>query len=103
MSSTTEGPVSDPTHERCGYRVVGRVQGVGFRWSASRVAHGLGLRGSIRNATDGSGEVSAEGAKENLERFARWVAEGPRGAAVSKVETTEPQLPIPEAGFDIIR
>jgi acylphosphatase len=95
--------VSDPAHERRGYRVVGRVQGVGFRWSASRVARGLGLRGSIRNAADGSVEVSAEGSKENLERFARWLAEGPRGAAVEKVETTEPHLPIPENGFEIIR
>ena len=95
--------MSDPTHERRGYRVVGRVQGVGFRWSASRVAQGLGLRGSIRNAVDGTVEVSAEGPTEELERFARWLAEGPRGAAVSKVEKTEPHLPIPEAGFEIIR
>ena len=89
--------------EQRGFRVRGRVQGVGFRWSAARVADALGLRGSIRNAPDGTVEVSAEGPADTLDRFARWLSEGPRGAAVDRVEQTPPVLPIPESGFKIVR
>jgi acylphosphatase len=93
----------EPTTEQRGFRVSGRVQGVGFRWSAARIAEGLGLRGSIRNAPDGTVEVSVEGQRAVLDRFARWLAEGPRGAVVERVENTAPELPIPESGFKIVR
>ena len=86
-----------------GFRVQGRVQGVGFRWSAARIAEGLGLKGSIRNAVDGSVEVSAEGSRETIEKFERWLSQGPRGAVVQRVDVTDAELPIPESGFKIIR
>jgi acylphosphatase len=89
--------------EQRGFRVTGRVQGVGFRWSAARVAEAMGLKGAIRNAADGTVEVSAEGSPESLDRFARWLADGPRGAVVERVEATSPHLPIPEGGFRIVR
>lgn len=87
--------------ERRGFRVSGRVQGVGFRWAATREAESLGLRGSIRNNPDGTVEACAEGATEALERFARWLEQGPPGARVEEVEQTPPGLPIPERGFRI--
>ena len=89
--------------ERRGFRVVGHVQGVGYRWSAAREADALGLRGSIRNLPDGTVEVSAEGAVETLDQFEAWLAKGPRGASVSRVDVTEAKLPIPETGFQIVR
>ena len=67
-------------------RVTGRVQGVGFRWSAVREARRLGLRGWVRNADDGSVEVEAEGASPQLEDFLAWLRRGPAGAFVSDVE-----------------
>ena len=67
-------------------RVVGRVQGVGFRWSAVREARRLGVRGWVRNADDGSVEVEAEGAPPDLEAFLAWLHRGPAGASVSGVE-----------------
>jgi acylphosphatase len=93
----------DSTPEQRGFRVRGRVQGVGFRWTAARIAQAMGLRGSIRNAPDGSVEVSAAGEREVLDRFERWLADGPRGAVVERVESTAPELPIPESGFEIVR
>jgi acylphosphatase len=63
----------------------------------------MGLKGAIRNAADGTVEVSAEGSPESLDRFARWLADGPRGAVVERVEATSPHLPIPEGGFRIVR
>ena len=43
------------------YRIVGRVQGVGFRWWTRRTAERLSLYGSVRNLTDGSVEVHVTG------------------------------------------
>jgi acylphosphatase len=87
---------------RVGFRVSGRVQGVGFRWSAAREAESLGLRGSVRNRSDGTVEVSAEGGADALQRFAEWLGHGPRGARVERVEKTAAELPIPAEGFQIL-
>jgi acylphosphatase len=88
--------------ERAGFRVWGRVQGVGFRWSAAREAESLGVRGSVRNRADGTVEVSAEGTADALQRFAEWLGRGPRGARVERVERTAAELPIPASGFRIL-
>lgn len=39
----------------------GRVQGVGFRYQATRIARGLGLTGTVCNLWDGSVELEAQG------------------------------------------
>jgi acylphosphatase len=65
--------------------VVGRVQGVGFRYSAIREARRLGVRGTVANLADGSVEVVAEGAIDALERFLTWLRKGPPGARVQDV------------------
>ena len=44
----------DGALRRTRYRFVGQVQGVGFRWTSSRIASGLGLTGWVRNEYDGS-------------------------------------------------
>jgi acylphosphatase len=67
-------------------RVTGRVQGVGFRWSAVREARRLGVRGRVRNADDGSVELEAEGPPPALEQFLAWLHRGPAGACVDDVE-----------------
>lgn len=47
----------------------GRVQGVGFRFTAKDVANGLGLSGWVKNRGDGTVEVVAEGEEGSLEDF----------------------------------
>lgn len=47
----------------------GRVQGVGFRYTAKSVAAGFDISGSVRNLSDGRVELTAEGAREELEAF----------------------------------
>ena len=47
----------------------GRVQGVGFRYTARTVATGFEITGTIRNLPDGSVELVAEGARGELEAF----------------------------------
>ncbi len=47
----------------------GRVQGVGFRYTAKTVATGFEVTGIVRNLPDGRVELIAEGARAELEAF----------------------------------
>ncbi len=66
--------------------VHGRVQGVFFRDSARKVAQGLGLAGWVRNCSDGSVEIQAEGDRKKLEELIEWCRQGPDLAAVSNID-----------------
>ena len=84
-----------------GFRVRGRVQGVGFRWWARRTAVDLGLRGLVLNRTDGSVEVHAAGDPASLERFAGHLAEGPPGSRVEALDPVPSERSLPDA-FEIV-
>lgn len=47
-------------------RFTGSVQGVGFRWTAKRIADRLGLSGSAGNNPDGSVTVIARGEGDTI-------------------------------------
>jgi acylphosphatase len=79
--------VAGPAEARALRAVVhGRVQGVGFRWSAVREARSLGLSGVVVNRADGTVEVVAEGDTTRLARLVSWLEKGPPGARVSSVD-----------------
>ena len=65
--------------------VSGRVQGVGFRYAAVDEAHGLGLKGWVRNRPSGEVEIVAEGREDVLRMLAAWAHLGPPAAHVSSV------------------
>jgi len=67
------------------FRIVGRVQGVGYRAFAARSAQVLRLTGLTRNLADGSVEVVAQGIEPGRLRAA--LEEGPALARVDRVET----------------
>jgi acylphosphatase len=67
--------------------VSGRVQGVFFRDTARRKAKKLKLNGWVRNLSNGSVEILAEGEKEKLEELIRWAKKGPILARVDKIKT----------------
>ncbi len=75
-----------PSVQAFNARVLGRVLGVGFRYSALIEAKRLGLTGWVRNDDDGSVEVHAEGDPANLSLFASWLDSGPPGAYVERVD-----------------
>jgi acylphosphatase len=62
--------------------VVGRVQGVFFRASTLERAQSLSLYGSVRNLSDGSVEIMAEGPRYALEDLVTWAKEGPPEAII---------------------
>jgi len=54
----------------------GRVQGVGFRITAQRIATGYEVTGSVRNLPDGRVELVAEGGQDELEAFREGIRSG---------------------------
>ena len=71
------------------YLVLGRVQGVGYRFFAQEAAAREGLGGFVRNREDGRVEVQAEGDQAGLDRFERALHQGPPGARVERVEVED--------------
>lgn len=53
----------------------GRVQGVGFRYTAKSTARGFEVVGTIRNLPNGQVELIAEGEREELDAFRQAVRE----------------------------
>jgi len=67
-------------------RITGRVQGVGFRYSALVEAQRLGLRGWVCNTANGAVELLAEGDEYGLRHLVTWCHSGPPGAMVKAVD-----------------
>ena len=65
--------------------ICGRVQGVGFRFSAYDEAEELALAGFVRNLHSGEVEIVAEGSREKLKMLAAWARLGPPSAHVTDV------------------
>ena len=72
-------------------RITGQVQGVGYRFWATRTGTSLGLRGWVRNRTDGSVEALVTGAPEAVAAMIEASRTGPFGAQVSDVTVTPDQ------------
>jgi acylphosphatase len=75
--------------------VSGRVQGVGFRFSAMEAAYRYNVRGFARNTPERNVYIEAEGEDADLERFVSWCRRGPVSAKVTDVVVSDG----PVAGF----
>lgn len=84
-----------------GYRIRGRVQGVGFRWWTRRTATDLGLGGHVRNMPDGSVEVHVAGDADVLDALEKSLWHGPSAARVDEVERLSPDPSTPRDRFQI--
>lgn len=77
--------------KRLQIKIYGRVQGVGFRFSAYEKFVELGLQGRAENGPEGTVEIDVTGEDPALEKFVEWCHRGPFDARVSKVEVTSVQ------------
>ena len=76
----------EPAALRAKLLVKGKVQGVGYRAFAARVASQRGLYGGVRNLDDGRVELEVEGPKDQILILIEYVKTGPPAARVAAVE-----------------
>ena len=76
---------SDRTRAHAIYK--GRVQGVGFRFTAQRYANETGITGYVKNLCGGQVEIIAEGEKKKVETFLRKIKSGPLSRYIDDGET----------------
>ncbi len=79
----------------------GRVQGVSYRAWTKSTADKLGLRGSVRNRSDGSVEAVFSGDAETVERMLTLCRKGPLLARVDEVAVSEGGTEPASLGFTI--
>lgn len=72
--------------------VRGKVQGVGFRFSCMEEAYKHDVKGFVRNRSDRSVYIEAEGEETALNAFREWCTKGPVWARVSQVEEEEGEM-----------
>lgn len=72
--------------------VYGRVQGVGFRYSALQMARQYNIKGFVKNRVDGSVFIEAEGSHHQINEFISWCYEGSSFSRVTDVVVTNGTL-----------
>lgn len=85
------------------YRIFfkGRVQGVGFRFTAKMIADRLNLTGSVKNLYNYDVESYVQGEVENIERFI-YELQNQRFIRIESIDKTEVDTIQDENSFDII-
>ncbi|MBU2512563.1 acylphosphatase [bacterium] len=71
--------------------VKGKVQGVFYRDYTQKKARSLGLKGSVRNRSDGSVEIYAQGNESQLKELESWCWDGSPYSNVVNVIAQEEQ------------
>ena len=78
----------------------GNVQGVGFRYTAERVARGFGVDGYVRNTSDGRVEMVVEGEGMEVDAFMGKLEEQMKGY-IRGVDVQEEVYEREHEGFEI--
>jgi acylphosphatase len=81
-------------------RIIGAVQGVGYRDALRFEAERRALTGWVRNRIDGSVEALIQGAPEALEALIAWARRGPPAAQVVDVRIELPDDTVRYSGFE---
>jgi acylphosphatase len=67
-------------------KIMGRVQGVGFRYFTKQNAKDLGICGWVKNMPDGSVEAVITGSAEQVEQMVERLRSGPVAAKVEEIK-----------------
>ncbi len=70
-------------------KVIGRVQGVGYRYFIASLAEDLGLKGWVKNSTNGSVQIMVQGDVDLVETFLYHAKQGSAYAKVEQIITSE--------------
>lgn len=84
-------------------RIAGKVQGVFFRVSTKQKADELFITGIVKNESDGSVYVEAEGEEGVLSEFIEWCKVGPQLAHVNQYVIQEQNELKEFTAFTILR
>ncbi|PIR42470.1 acylphosphatase [candidate division WWE3 bacterium CG_4_9_14_0_2_um_filter_35_11] len=84
-------------------KVFGFVQGVNYRVYAKKSADLKGIKGYVKNLSDGNVEVVADGTKEALDSFVEDLKKGPMFAKVSRVDYSFSSKDGNFMSFEIVR
>lgn len=82
--------------------IAGSVQGVGFRWTAKRIADGMDIDGWARNDPDGGVTLRIAGDEAELDAFIERLGEV-MGVYMTSVESRDVQPGEERGGFAIRR
>ena len=82
------------------YQFYGRVQGVGFRYTAIRAANAFGVSGWVKNERDGSVTVEAQGDDIALSRMLENIRNGSY-IVIDRMEVKDLPLVENDKGFDV--
>jgi len=91
------------TRRRLTVTYSGRVQGVGFRYTAKTVAAGFEVAGTIRNLPDGRVELVVEGLREELEAFCQALREAGLAGFIRQEELSWTDANNEFRGFAVVR
>ena len=72
--------------KRLNLKIIGQVQGIGFRYWAQQQAQKFGLTGWVKNEDDGSVSLVVEGDEEDLKKFLDICKKGSSFSSVEEIQ-----------------
>ncbi|MBS1266762.1 MAG: Acylphosphatase [Candidatus Woesearchaeota archaeon] len=75
----------------------GKVQGVSYRLYIKKKANKLGLKGTVRNKSDGSVQIIAEGEEKQIEKL---IHEARKGSFLARVDNLDIKYEKPTKDYD---
>lgn len=81
---------------------VGRVQGVGFRYTTERLANDLGITGTVKNLPDGSVEMIAQGDQKMLQKLIDMLVNEAFPKKITDTKVTFRDIQSPQDTFRIL-
>lgn len=80
----------------------GRVQGVGFRMTAARIARQFPVGGTVRNCSDGSVELIATGTAQAIDDYLAALRSVMRGNIDDEASSPAPAVGVPTDAVRIV-
>jgi len=80
--------------------VSGIVQGVNYRYNTREIARQLSLTGWVKNRSDGTVEILAQGEKDKIKDLIKWCEQGTLNSSIDKVKMIEEEMSTDSVRFN---